>query len=74
MLTIARETNILFNDEYIKYNELIDNVQQRLQKDIQMLELNADDLKDAMNYSKDRGKWSKYRRLGLLFTEFFSIL
>lgn len=74
MLTIARETNILFNDEYIKYNDLIDNVQQRLQKDIQMLELNADGLKDAMDYSKDRGKWSKYGRLVLLFTEFFSIL
>jgi hypothetical protein len=56
MLTVARETSILFNDEYINHNDLIDNVQQRLQKDIQLLELNAADLKDAMDYSKDRGK------------------
>lgn len=56
MLTVARETSILFNDEYINHNDLIDNVQQRLQKDIQMLELNAADFKDAMDYSKDRGK------------------
>lgn len=55
MLRIARETSILFNDEYLNYQPTITNVQERLQKDIQLLGLDADDYKDAVDYSNDRG-------------------
>lgn len=56
MLTISRETTILLNDEYLKYQDTITSIQQRLQKDIQLLSLDQSELKEALEYSKDRGE------------------
>lgn len=56
MLRIARETGILFNDEYLNYQDSIRNVQQRLQRDIELLGLETDNLIDALDYANDRGK------------------
>jgi hypothetical protein len=55
MLRVAKETSILFNDEYLNYQESISKVQERLQKDIQLLGLDSDNYKDVMDYSNDRG-------------------
>lgn len=55
MLRVARETSVLFNDEYLNYQSSILNVQERIQKDIELLQLDADDYKDAVDYCNDRG-------------------
>jgi hypothetical protein len=55
MLTVARETSILFNDEYLNYQDSISNVQRRLQEDIELLGLEPTDLVDALDYSNDKG-------------------
>lgn len=69
MLSIARENNIIFNDEYLKYQDVIDSIQQRLQKHIELLGYDSDDLKDALDYVNDRGEFStKY----LMFDCFLS--
>jgi hypothetical protein len=60
MLSIARENTIIFNDEYLKYQDVIDTIQLRLQKDIKLLGYDSDDLKDALDYVSDRGgSWLK---------------
>lgn len=56
MLTVARENTILFNDEYFQYRDSITNIEQRLQKDISLLDFESQDHDDAIEYSKDRGK------------------
>jgi hypothetical protein len=56
MLSIARENTIIFNDEYLKYQDVIENIQQRLQRDIKLFGYESDDLKDALDYIDDRGK------------------
>lgn len=65
MLSIARETGILFNDEYLKYQQSITNVQQRLEKDIQLLGFDFQDKQDALEYINDRGKTICYNGLFL---------
>jgi uncharacterized UPF0160 family protein len=55
MLTVARETTILFNDEYLKYQDSITNIETRLQKDIGFLDFESEDHYDAIEYIKDRG-------------------
>lgn len=55
MLTIARETNELFNEEYINYQFEISTVQERLTRDVELLGLDSDDYKDAMDYVQDKG-------------------
>lgn len=61
MLTISRETSILLNDEYLKYGDIITTIQKRLQNDIELLGLEASELKKAMEYSKDRGEEALYK-------------
>lgn len=59
MLRVARETSILFNDEYLNYQPSIQKVQERIQKDIELLQLEADDYKDAVDFCNDRGLFYK---------------
>ncbi|KAG1106262.1 hypothetical protein G6F42_016821 [Rhizopus arrhizus] len=54
MLSIARENSILFNDEYLKYQPSIANIQQRLERDIQLLGFGFTDKQDALEYASDR--------------------
>ena len=56
MLNIAKETAIIFNDEYIKYQPLISTIEARLEKDIELLQYNRDDRQDALDYAHDKGK------------------
>lgn len=56
MLSIAKENSILFNDEYLKYQQSITNVQQRLERDIQLLGFDFQDKQDALEYANDQGK------------------
>lgn len=57
MLTIAKETNILFNEEYIQHQTEIINIQKRLEQDIQILGFDSNDYKDALDYVQDKGKY-----------------
>ncbi|GAA5799638.1 hypothetical protein HPULCUR_005054 [Helicostylum pulchrum] len=54
MLTIAKETNILFNEEYIQHQTEIINIQKRLEQDIQILGFDSNDYKDALDYVQDK--------------------
>ncbi|KAI8389460.1 CRAL-TRIO domain-containing protein [Blakeslea trispora] len=54
MLTIAKENTIIFNDEYIKYQPLIDTVQRRLENDIDLFGYDLADRQDALEYAHDR--------------------
>lgn len=57
MLTIAKQNNILLEDEYLTYQELINNVQQRLKRDIELLEFEqTTDIEDALEFVNDKGK------------------
>lgn len=55
MLSVARENSVLFNDEYLKYQPSIANIQQRLERDIQLLGFDFTDKQDALEYASDRG-------------------
>ncbi|KAG1141285.1 hypothetical protein G6F37_008438 [Rhizopus arrhizus] len=55
MLTIAKQNNILLEDEYLTYQELINNVQQRLKRDIELLEFEqTTDIEDALEFVNDK--------------------
>lgn len=56
MLSVARENSILFNDEYLKYQPSIANIQQRLERDITLLGFDLQDKQDALEYASDRGE------------------
>ncbi|CEP07334.1 hypothetical protein [Parasitella parasitica] len=55
MLSIAKENGILFNDEYLEYQQSITHIQQRLEDDIQLLDFGLQDKQDALEYASDRG-------------------
>lgn len=55
MLTVARENSILFNDEYLKYQDSITNIETRLEKDVLLLDFDSQDYDDTIDYIKDRG-------------------
>lgn len=58
MLTIAKQNIILLDDEYSNYRELIENVQRRLRKDIELLGFDDDtDMSDAIDFVDDKGNY-----------------
>lgn len=58
MLTIAKQNIILLDDEYSNYRELIENVQRRLRKDIELLGFEDDtDMSDAIDFVDDKGNY-----------------
>ncbi|KAI8636488.1 CRAL-TRIO domain-containing protein [Parasitella parasitica] len=54
MLSIAKENSILLNDEYLEYQQSITHIQQRLEKDVQLLGFDLQDQQDALEYAADR--------------------
>ncbi|KAI8979227.1 hypothetical protein BDF20DRAFT_489107 [Mycotypha africana] len=54
MLSVAKQNSILINDEYLKYQPLIANVQQRLINDVELLGFNFEDKKDTIDYINDK--------------------
>ncbi|CAO3700549.1 unnamed protein product [Rhizopus stolonifer] len=55
MLTIAKQNNILLEDEYINSQVLINNTQQRLKRDIELLKFEQKtDNEDALEFVNDK--------------------
>ena len=58
MVNIAKQNIILLDDEYSNYRELIENVQRRLRKDIELLGFDDDtDMSDAIDFVDDKGNY-----------------
>ncbi|KAI8980967.1 transport protein Trs120 or TRAPPC9 TRAPP II complex subunit-domain-containing protein [Pilobolus umbonatus] len=54
MLSAARQTTVILNDEYLAHKDTMESIQHRLGKDIELLSLDPIDYQDTLEYIGDR--------------------